>query len=132
VFDRLDCLDKPGRWSGLRCFAVLESERTICNKTTCEQRLYISSLAPDAERIIYAIRSHWSIENRLHWAMDVSLDDDQMRARTKASAHNPAVLRHLALNLIRLDPIKRKGGVKARTLIAATSDNYRAELLGLR
>jgi hypothetical protein len=55
-----------------------------------------------------------------------------IRGRTKASAHNPAVLRHLALNLIRLDPIKRKGGVKARTLIAATSDNFRAELLGLR
>jgi len=54
-----------------------------------------------------------------------------MRARTKAAAHNLADLKHLTLNLIRLDPVKRKGGIKARRLIAATSDLYRAQLLGL-
>ena len=132
VFDQLECLDNPQQWQGLSSFAVLESERTIGDKTTCERRLYISSLAPDAQRISHAIRSHWAVENRLHWCMDVSFNDDQMRARTKAAAHNLAVLKHITLNLIRLDPIKRKGGVKARRLIAATSDSYRAELLGLR
>lgn len=64
--------------------------------------------------------------------MDVIFNDDQMRARSKHSAHNLALLKHITLNLIRLDPLKRKGGVKARRLIAATSDSYRAELLGLR
>ena len=54
-----------------------------------------------------------------------------MRARTKAAAHNLADLKHLTLNLIRLDPVKRKGGIKARRLIAATADLYRAQLLGL-
>ena len=132
VFDQLECLDKPQQWQGLRCFAVLESERTINDKTTCERRLYISSLSPDAQHISHVIRSHWAVENRLHWSMDVSFNDDQMRARTKAAAHNLAVLKHITLNLIRLDPIKRKGGIKARRLIAATSDSYRAELLGLR
>jgi len=132
VFDQLECLDKPEQWKGLRCFAVLESERTIGDKTTSERRLYISTLTPDAQRISYAIRSHWAVENRLHWSMDVSFNDDQMRARTNAAAHNLAVLKHITLNLIRLDPIKRKGGIKARRLIAATSDAYRAELLGLR
>jgi len=131
VFDQLECLDKPQQWPGLRSFAVLESERTIGDKTTCEQRLYICSLAADAQPISQAIRAHWSVENRLHWSMDVSFNDDQMRARTKAAAHNLAVLKHITLNLIRLDPIKRKGGVKARRLIAATSDLYRAQLLGL-
>lgn len=132
VFDQLECLDKPSQWKGLRSFAVLESERTIGANTTSERRLYISSLAPDAQRIAHAVRSHWSVENRLHWCMDVALNDDQMRARTKASAHNLAVLKHITLNLIRLDPVKRKGGIKARRLIAATSDAYRAELFGLR
>jgi predicted transposase YbfD/YdcC len=131
VFDQLKCLDKPMQWKGLRCFAVIESERVIGDKTSCERRLYISSLAPQAQRVAQAVRSHWSIENRLHWSMDVSFNDDQMRARTKAAAHNLAVLRHITLNLIRLDPVKRKGGVKARRLIAATSDTYRAQLLGL-
>jgi predicted transposase YbfD/YdcC len=77
-----------------------------------EQRLHISSLAPDAKRISRAIRAHWSVENRLHWCMDVAFND----------AHNLAALKHIALNLIRLDPMKRKGGIKARRLIAATSD----------
>lgn len=49
---------------------------------------------PDAERIRHAIRSHWAVENRLHWVMDVSFNDDQMRARTRAAAHNLAVLKH--------------------------------------
>ena len=132
VFDQLDCLYKPQQWQGLRSFVVLESECLIGDKTTREQRVYISSMAADAQKISHAIRSHWTVENRLHWIMDVSLNDDQMRARTKAAAHNLAVVRHITLNLIRLDPIKRKGGIKARRLIAATSDSYRAELLGLK
>ena len=131
VFEHLECLDNPSQWKGLRCFAVIESERATGDKITRERRLYLSSLAPDAQRIAHAVRSHWSVENRLHWTMDVSFHDDQMRARTKAAAHNLAVLKHITLNLIRLDPIKRKGGIKARRLIAATSDLYRAQLLGL-
>jgi len=132
AFDQLQCLAEPESWKGLRSFAVLEAERQIGQTVQRQTRLYISSLAPDAERLARAIRSHWAVENRLHWVMDVTFNDDQMRARSKHSAHNLALLKHITLNLIRLDPIKRKGGVKARRLIAATSDNYRAELLGLK
>lgn len=114
---------------------VIEAYRAqaaaLVSPKTCEQRLYISSLAPQAQRISQAVRSHWSVENRLHWCMDVIFQDDQMRARSGHAAHNLAVLKHITLNLIRLDPVKRKGGIKARRLIAATSDAYRAELLGL-
>jgi predicted transposase YbfD/YdcC len=131
AFQYLECLDKTNQWKGLRCFAVVESERAVGDKTTCERRFYLSSLAPDASKIAHAVRSHWSVENRLHWTMDVAFQDDQMRARTKAAAHNLAVLKHITLNLIRLDNIPRKGGIKARRLIAATSDLYRAQLLGL-
>ena len=63
--------------------------------------------------------------------MDVAFADDQMRARTGHTAHNLAILKHITLNLIRLDPIKRKGGIRARRFIAATSDRYREHLLGL-
>jgi|SRR6266853_71600 len=131
VFDQIHCLHRPEQWPGLKSFAVLESERLLQGKTTLEQRFYISSLAADAERISHAVRAHWSIENRLHWSMDVTFNDDQMRVRTGHAAHNLAVLKHITLNLIRLDPVKRKGGIKARRLIAATSDTYRAQLLGL-
>ena len=117
--------------AGLQSFAVIESERCINGKTSFEQRLYISSLPADAKRLAQAVRSHWAVENQLHWCMDVAFADDQMRARTGHAAHNLAILKHITLNLIRLDPIKRKGGIKARRLIAATSDLYRAQLLGL-
>ncbi len=131
AFDQLDCLPAPERWPDLKSFAVMASERTIKGKTTLEHRFYISSLPADAARLNQAVRQHWRVENSLHWCMDVVFGDDQMRARTNHAAHNFAVMRHFALNLIRLDPVKRKGGLKVRRLIAATSDTYRAELLGL-
>lgn len=131
AFAQVDCLHKPQQWPELKSFVVVDAERSFSGKTTRERRLYISSLVADAQRIGRAIRAHWSIENRLHWCMDVVFQDDQMRARTGHAAHNLATLKHITLNLIRLDPIKRKGGIKVRRLIAATSDTYRAELLGL-
>jgi len=131
AFDQLNCLHAPERWPDLKSFAVIASERTIKGKTTLEHRFYISSLPADASRLNRAVRQHWHVETSLHWCMDVIFGDDQMRARTGHAAHNFAVMRHFALNLIRLDPVKRKGGLKVRRLIAATSDTYRAELLGL-
>ena len=131
AFDHLGCLAKPEQWPDLKSFAVIESERCINGKTSFEQRFYISSLPADAGRLANAVRAHWAVENSLHWCMDVAFADDQMRARTGHAAHNLAVLKHITLNLIRLDPVKRKGGIKARRLIAATSDLYRAQLLGL-
>lgn len=131
VFDQLDCLYNAAQWPNLKSFVVIETERTLKGKTSVEQRLYITSLAPDAERAARAIRQHWAVENKLHWCMDVAFADDQMRARTGYAAHNLAALKQLTLNLIRLDPVPRKGGIKVRRLIAATSDDYRAHLLGL-
>ena len=131
AFVQTDCLARPEQWDDLQSFAVIESERCIQGKTSVERRFYLSSLPADAARLLTAIRAHWTVENRLHWCMDVAFADDQMRARTKHAAHNLAILKHITLNLIRLDPIKRKGGIKARRFIAATSDSYREHLLGL-
>lgn len=131
AFDQLDCLYKPDQWPDLQSFVVIEAQRTIRGKTSVEHRYYISSLPADAKRIANAIRQHWAVENRLHWCMDVAFADDQMRLRTGYAAHNLAVLKHITMNLIRLDPVPRKGGIKVRRLIAATSDNYRAHLFGL-
>ena len=131
AFDQIECLHAPERWPDLKSFAVITAERTIKGKTTLEHRFYISSLPPDPARLNCAVRQHWRIENSLHWCMDVIFGDDQMRARTGNAAHNFAVVRHFALNLIRLAPVTRKGGIKVRRLIAATSDTYRAQLLGL-
>ena len=104
---------------------------TMEGKTTLEHRFYIGSLPADAARLNGSIRQHWRVENSLLWCMDVVFGDDAMRARTDNAAHNFAVMRHFALNLVRLAPAKRKGGLKVQRLIAATSDAYRAEILGL-
>lgn len=131
AFNQVDCLAKPEQWLDLKSFAVIESELCIKGKTSFERRFYISSLPANAERLARSVRAHWAVENSLHWCMDVVFADDQMRARTGHAAHNLAILKHITLNLIRLDPVKRKGGIKARRFIAATSDRYRSELLGL-
>jgi predicted transposase YbfD/YdcC len=131
AFDQLDCLPTPEKWPGLKSFAVIESERCIKGVTTVEHRCYISSLPADAQRLLRAVRAHWSIENKLHWCMDVAFADDQMRARTGHAAHNLAVLKHITLNLIRLSTVQRKGSIRSKRLIAATSDSYRAKLLGI-
>lgn len=131
AFNQVDCLYKPEQWADLKSFVVIEAERLIRGKTSFERRFYISSLPADATRIASAIRQHWAVENSLHWCMDVVFGDDQMRARTGHAAHNLSLLKHITMNLIRLDPIPRKGGIKVRRLIAATSDAYRAHLFGL-
>lgn len=129
AFEAAGRLYKAEQWRDLRSFAVVERTRIVNGKTTVERRHYLSSLAPDADRIAHAVRSHWEVENRLHWCLDVQFGDDYARARTGHVAHNLALVRHIALNLIRLDT-SRKASIKTKRLLAATSDEFRAELLG--
>jgi len=95
-----------------------------------ERQLYIGCLAGNAQRIGQAIRYTGRLKTVLHWCMAVIIQDDQMQARVGRAAHNLVTFRHITLSRIRLDPVKRKGGIKVRRLIASTSDQYRVELLG--
>ena len=79
----------------------------------------ISSLPADAERIAQAVRSHWEVENRLHWCLDVQFNDDQSRLRTGFAANNLAIVRHIVMNLLRLNT-SRKGSIKTKRMLAAT------------
>jgi predicted transposase YbfD/YdcC len=130
AFTQLECLSAPQQWADLRMFGVIEAERTISGKTSHERRLYIGSIAPDASTLANVVRAHWGIENRVHWCLDVALNDDQMRARVKNAGANLATIRRLVLNLFRLDK-SRKGGIHTRRILAASSDSYREALLGL-
>lgn len=133
AFDQLNCLSEPGQWTDLKMFGVIETERTISNETTgFERRLYIGSIAPDAAVLADAVRAHWGIENRVHWCLDVALNDDQMRARMNNAGANLAIIRRMVLNLFRTDKSKRKVGIPTKRILAASSDSYREALLGLR
>ena len=98
AFSQLECLVKPEQWPNRRSFAVVESTREIREKVTTSRRLYISSLEANAESFLQAVRSHWSVENRLHWCLDVAFADEQMRLREGHAANNLGVLKHVALN----------------------------------
>jgi predicted transposase YbfD/YdcC len=130
AYDSVDRLYKHEQWQELQSFAIVERCRTVCGRTTTERAYYLSSLPADAQQIARAVRSHWEVENRLHWCLDVQFNEDQSRVRTGYAAHNLAIVRHIVLNLLRLNTT-RKGSIKTKRLIAATSDQFRAELLRL-
>jgi hypothetical protein len=92
-----------------------------------ETRYYISSAALDAERAGHAVRGHWGIENRLHWVLDVTFDDDQSRLRKGFGAKNMAVVRHFALNLVR--SAKDTKSIKLRRKMAGWTTDYLDRIL---
>lgn len=123
-------LDPEGRWPDLRCVAEVTGVRTIGETTTRQRRYYVSSLPGNAAQIAQAVRSHWGIENQVHWVLDVAFREDASRARVGYSAANLALLRKLVLNLLRSDPT-RKVGVKASRLKAGWNDGYLLHILGV-
>ena len=114
-------------WPGLKAVAVVESSREIRGKIEKETRLYISSLTAPASRVGPAIRDHWSIENGLHWVMDMTFRDDECRVRTDHAPANLALIRHMAQNLIRRAPGKES--IRLRRKAAAWDDDYLASLV---
>lgn len=126
--DNLDFLRHAAEWTGLRTIVMIRSQRTIKGKTSLETRYFITSLPNNARRILAAKRSHWGIENGLHWVLDIAFREDDSRVRQGNAAQNLAIVRHMALNLLKQDK-KTKGGVKAKRLRAAWDENYLADVL---
>ncbi len=124
-------LDPDGGWPGLRSIAEVTGERRIDGVSTRQTRYYVTSLAGEASEIAQAVRSHWGIENQLHWALDVAFHEDASRARLGHSAENLALLRKLALNLLRTEPT-RKHGIKASRLRAGWDNAYLLRVLGVQ
>ena len=129
AYDAVDRLYKHEQWKDIRSFAIIERERTQDGRTSIERAYYISSLPADAARLARAVRSHWEVENRLHWCLDVQLADDQSRTRSGFAANNLAIVRHIVMNLLRLNTTS-KVGIKNKRLMASASDEFRAEVLG--
>jgi len=115
-------------WAGLRSIAMVVCTRIIASKETKYVRYYISSLICDAERILQVVRKHWAIENELHWVLDVALNEDRSRVRKDQSPENLAVLRHIALNLLKQEKTA-KGGIRAKQFQAALKEDYLLKVL---
>ena len=116
-------------WTGLARVGVIESERRLPGKApTIEHRYYLLSLEGDVQRFARAVRSHWGIENQLHWVLDMAFNEDASRIRKDHAPENLALVRHLALNLIRQETSARCG-IKAKRLKAGWDTSYLSRLL---
>ena len=94
-------LGREEQWPGLASLAMVEAERQIGRKKSKETRYFISSLTGNVKQLAAAARAHWAIENSLHWVLDVIMNEDQSRVRKDHAPENLALLRRLALNLIK-------------------------------
>lgn len=128
ITNQLDWLDCKAKWKDLQSLVEVTSRRTIKGKTTEERRFYISNLDLTPEQAGEIVRSHWTIENRLHWNMDVNFCEDASLAATGNTAENLAALKRLASTIIRID-LGGVLGTAQRRRQAAWDDSWTLKLL---
>ncbi|MDQ6975813.1 MAG: ISAs1 family transposase [Mariprofundaceae bacterium] len=117
------------KWAKLTSIVAVTSKRELKTKTTEDTRYFISSLdATNPEKLGFVARAHWGIENRLHWVLDYAFDEDSQRTRAGNSAANMAIIRHLALNLLKSEETAREG-MKTKRLKAGWDDDYMLKVL---
>ena len=125
---QLPPLHNRSDWAGLKCVVMVVRVRHLWNRTTRELQFYITSLDCDACKVGQAIRLHWSVENGLHWTLDVTFDEDACRVRTGHAPQNLSLLRRIAINALNLEQsLKRSNRQKSNR--AAMDDNYMLTIL---
>ncbi len=123
-------LDPEQKWANFNSVGMVEYIRTLNGKTTIETRYFISSLTQSAQEFALGIRSHWGIENSLHWILDVAFREDDCRIRKDNAPQNFAILRQIAVNLLGKEK-RVKRGVKNKQFLAEMDNNYLARVLEL-
>lgn len=126
--DYLDYLRRRAEWKSLQTLIRVRAERHIGQRRSVETRYYISSLANNAPKLLQCIRAHWGIENGLHWVLDIAFREDESRVRKDHGPENMAVLRHIALNLLKHEHTARVG-IKNKRLQAAWDNDYLLKVL---
>ena len=127
VIHDVDWLKQTHAWPGLNGIVIIDSTRHIGGKVERETRLYITSLTISAQSLGSIIRSHWAIENSLHWVMDMVFRDDECRVRTDNAPANFTTLKHIALNLTRTAP--GKDSLRLKRKVAAWDDDFLAAII---
>jgi predicted transposase YbfD/YdcC len=120
-------LQERHAWPGLNAVVIVESTREIADKVEQETRFYITSLVLLANLVGPILRSHWAVENSLHWVMDMVFRDDECRVRTNHAPANFTTIKHIAHNLIRKAP--GKDSLRLKRKVAAWDDDFLASLI---
>lgn len=132
VIDNLEFIDETIKWKGIKSVIKISTNRTIIStgKVSKECRYYISSLKKSPKEFNSLIRGHWAIENKLHWVLDVQFNEDKSRTRNGNGDQNFAIIRHIALNLLKLY-IKPKMSLRIKRKNAAWSNQILQEILNI-
>jgi predicted transposase YbfD/YdcC len=130
IYTDLSHVQQPERWAGLKAIICVEAVRYLKSSQTeqKETRYYITSLDANAEKAANAVRSHWGIENSLHWVLDVAFHEDSSRKRTGNAAENFSIICRIALNLIKNETTKKRS-VKGKRLDAGWNNDYLLKIL---
>ena len=126
--DQFEWLADRAQWKGLSLIGMVEAERHVGADVSVERRYYIASLANDAVRFGHAVRSPWSLENPRHWSLDVTFNEDACRVRPGEAADNFAVLRQVALSVLRQQK-PAKVGLTTKRFTAALEIDYLHKVL---
>ena len=129
TIDQFGDFPVKGAWKDLQTICMVVSERHIGDEVSIENRYYITSLPSNAKQFASSVRNHWGVENELHWCLDVGFREDDCRVRKDHAPENFAVIRHIAMNLLKKEK-SFKGGIKAKRLKSAWDHDYLLKLLG--
>lgn len=119
----LSQIPKSSEWSSIRTVIMVESVRREGEEESIEQRYYVSSRPANAKELGALIRSHWAIENSLHWVLDMTFREDESRVRDRKAAENLSLLRKIALNTVRSDK-SRSCSMRSKRKIAGWDESY--------
>jgi len=126
--------DEKRAWPGLTSVGIVTSTRQSGGNTSTESRMFITSISAEpkssARRFARGVRSHWGIENSLHWVLDVCFNEDACRVRKDNAPENLSVMRHIALNLFRQDKVTKRS-IQGKRLLASWEISYLEHLLGI-
>jgi|JI10StandDraft_1071094.scaffolds.fasta_scaffold336640_2 predicted transposase YbfD/YdcC len=127
-FPHKNCFSNLERWDKLKRVMMVKSRREFKDKITEDTRVYITSCILGAQDLLNAVRKHWQVENTLHWTLDVTFNEDASRIRKESSPENYAMIRHIALNILR-GYKSIKASVKRKLNMAALDDDFRTKLI---